>query len=254
MPWTHAERKQNFFNLQNHRAAAALHHTLRAFWSPPSTSILCKQTHTHHPRRRRRKLGLRPLPPHEPRRPNHIPLAVARHARRLGLVLEEAVRRELVEAPRVGLAPRVDLVEEAVVAEEARARYARRGPRRLVVAVDEHQFRVAAVCSEQIPRMVRVDEVVARAVNQQQGRTAVAQRADVVHGRDLGQVEARAVAHGRADDGQCSFGGRADGQRRVPARRRGLGHELAAEPLQGSKGRVGHDARDVGVPRRRVED
>ena len=84
--------------------------------------------------------------------------------------------------------------------------------------------------------MVRVDEVVARAVNQQQGRTAVAQRADVVHGRDLGQVEARAVAHGRADDGQCSFGGRADGQRRVPARRRGLGHELAAEPLQEAKG------------------
>ena len=82
----------------------------------------------------------------------------------------------------------------------------------------------------------------------------MAQRADVVHGRDLAQVEARAVAHGRTNDRERSFGGRADGQRRVPARRRGLGHELAAEPLQRREGRVGHDARDVRVPRRRVED
>ena len=69
-----------------------------------------------------------------------------------------------------------------------------------------------------------------------------------------GSVEERTVSGSVGHGFNGSFGGRTDGQRRVPARRRGLRHELAAEPLQRREGRVGHDARDVRVPRRRVED
>ena len=47
MPWTHTERKAEFFNLQNHRAAAALRHALRAFWSPPRVRVFFLNRHIH---------------------------------------------------------------------------------------------------------------------------------------------------------------------------------------------------------------